>query len=162
MALIRRPAHFYTQESDKPLLEWKWVEQQLVDAGTYWVVAADQSPHPHPRPVWGVWHDECLYLSIGTPSIVRAISAGSGITVHLDSGIDVVIVEGDPSGSTVDPEILAPYDRKYDWKYDAETYGPLTVITPKTVIAWRSLGPAGRDGFGAASRWDVGAGQTRQ
>lgn len=155
MALVRRPARFYSQESDKPPLEWSWVEEQLVTAGTYWVVAADRGAHPHPRPVWGVWMNELLYLSIGTPSILRAIGARHGLTVHLDSGTDVVILEGEPSGSTVDPEVLVVYDTKYDWRYDPETYGPLTVMAPRTVLVWRALGPAGHDGFATASRWDV-------
>ena len=155
MAFVRRSVSFYTQESDKPPLEWAWVEQQLHDAGTYWVIAAAGAAYPHPRPVWGVWQGELLYLSIGTPSIQRARTEGRSLAVHLDSGTDVVIIEGDPAGSTAERTILDAYDTKYDWKYDAETYGPLMVVAPRRILAWRSLGPAGRDGFAEASRWDA-------
>ena len=144
----------YTQVVDYDLLPWADVQRQLEEAGTYWVIA--QGPgHPHPRPVWGVWVDDTLRLSLGSPVLRRELAADPTVTVHLDSGTDVVIVEGTASeleGVDVAPS-LAAYDRKYDWKYDADTYGPLTLVRPSTVFAWRAAGPAGRDGFKAAARW---------
>jgi hypothetical protein len=29
--------------------------------------------HPHPRPVWGIWSQQRLHLSIGSPAILGAI-----------------------------------------------------------------------------------------
>jgi hypothetical protein len=74
-------------------------------------------------------------------------------TVHLDSGTDVVIVEGVVEAKTVDPGLISAYDAKYTWMYDVDAYGPLTSIRPRTVLAWRSAGWAGRDGFTATNRW---------
>ena len=144
----------YTQVVDYDLLGWEEVRRQLEDAGTYWVVGRG-SGHPHPRPVWGAWLDDSLRLSLGSPVLRRELAADPAVTVHLDSGTDVVIVEGTASvleGADVAPS-LAVYDRKYDWKYDPDTYGPLTLVRPSTVFAWRAAGPAGRDGFQQASRW---------
>jgi Pyridoxamine 5'-phosphate oxidase len=146
----------YGQISDLPRVEWEWVRSRLVDAPTYWVAASATAGTPHPRPVWGVWtDDDRLALSIGTPTTRRRLAADPRLAVHLDSGIDVVIVDGVVEGSddgSGDSAVVA-YDAKYDWAYDVEQYGPLTVVAPDVVVAWRSEGPAGRDGFSAASRW---------
>jgi hypothetical protein len=93
-----------------------------------------------------------LHLSIGSPTLAAAPN-GSLATVHLDSGTDVVIVEGVVESKTVDPGLIATYDAKYTWVYDVDAYGPLTSIRPHTVLAWRSAGWAGHDGFIAANRW---------
>ena len=52
--------------------------------------------------------------------------------------------------------VVAAYDRKYDYRYDVEQHGVLTTAAPTTVLAWRSAGPAGRDGFVEAGRWQLG------
>jgi hypothetical protein len=133
-------------------LEWSWVQDQLVDAGAYWVVAPG-SDHPHPRPVWGIWYQDQLFLSIGSPKIKAAVEADGPVTVHLGSISDVVIVEGRTAGSVTDSHLLDAYNEKYDWDYAIDAYGPFTRVEPSKVIAWRSAGWAGRDGFRAAGRW---------
>jgi hypothetical protein len=142
----------YGQHSNHVLLEWEWVDGQLAKAGTYWVVARTHG-HPHPRPVWGVWRNCQLYLSIGTPVTRRAVAADPAVTVHLDSGTDVVIVEGRAISYAEDHEAIADYDRKYDWTYDVSEYGPLTCVEPETILAWRTAGWAGRDSFQQTGRW---------
>ena len=147
------PLRLYGRQSDKPGLEWAWVDGQLESAGTYWVVARLQG-HPHPRPVWGAWHDERLYLSIGTPSTLRTLRSDPVVTVHLDSGTDVVIVEGHVGPPISEGAVVAAYNRKYDWDYDAAHYGPLQCIEPEVVLAWRAAGWAGRESFQATGRWE--------
>jgi hypothetical protein len=83
----------YGQPSSAPRLDWSWVRTQLEDAGTYWVVARG-SGHPHPRPVWGVWHADVLHLSVGSPIVASALEVDPRVTAHVGSGTDVVIVEG--------------------------------------------------------------------
>jgi hypothetical protein len=142
----------YGHDSDSEELGWDWVEDQLRGAGTYWVVPLSEG-HPHPRPVWGVWRHDRLNLSIGTPANSRSLAADPSVTVHLDSGTDVVIVEGTVQGSTEDAAVVADYDSKYDYRYDLATYGALTVVRPMRVLAWRSAGWAGREGFRQTGRW---------
>ena len=134
-------------------LDWSWVQQQLTDAETYWVDVAGSGTRPHARPVWGVWLDDRLHLSIGTPAIRRAATPGAAATIHLPDGLDVVIVEGAVTGPTSDADVVAAYDAKYDWKYDLAQYGPFTTVSPTDVLAWRAAGPAGRDGFAETGRW---------
>ena len=146
------PLRLYGQRSDKPPPDWAWVDEQLTEAGTYWVTARTRG-HPHPRPVWGVWRRPNLYLSIGTPITARALSADPVVTVHLDSGTDVVIVEGRRTGMVTDADVIADYDGKYRWSYDAGTYGPLSCIVAETILAWRTAGWAGRESFQQTGRW---------
>ena len=142
----------YGQPSEADALDWAWVDGQLREAGTYWAVARGAGL-PHPRPVWGVWSDHHLNLSIGSLVLATALTRDRAVTVHLDSGTDVVIVEGEATGPITDAELIDSYADKYGQPYDVETYGPLTRIVPTTVIAWRAAGWAGRDGFRQAGRW---------
>ncbi len=159
MSLRERDLALYGVVSDHPQLRWDWVDQQLEEAATYWVVAPTAG-HPHPRPVWGVWVDESLHLSVGSPGLRRYLIDGAPVTVHLDSGTDVVIVEGQVRVVSTGAGVLAAYDRKYDWTYDLDAYGPLMVVLPARVLAWRSAGRAGRDGFASTGCWMAGRAQT--
>jgi len=144
----------YGQPSDHETLSWAWAEGQLVAAGLYWVVAATPG-HPHPRPVWGVWVDDRLHVSLGSPALRRAFADGVPVTVHLDSAIDVVIVEAGVVGPCDDAAVIAAYDAKYSYEYDLEQYGPFTTLQPTTVLAWRVTGPDGRDGFAQTARFTL-------
>ena len=155
------PVRFYTQVSQLDPVPWEWVDEQLREAPTYWVSAAGDGP-PHPRPVWGVWHDDVLWLSVGSPVLRAAISSGAPLTVHLDSGTEPVIVEGravDSGGDQSGP--IAAYDEKYDWTYDAEEYGALVCVAPGNVIAWRTAGFAGRASFQTVGKWVPDPGPAR-
>ena len=59
-------------------------------------------------------------------------------------------------GRRADDPVVRAYVEKYERPYDVAEYGPLTVVAPERVLAWRSGGWAGRDGFTAVGRWDVG------
>lgn len=133
-------------------LEWSWVDDQLAGAGAYWTVTPGDS-HPHPRPVWGVWSANTLYLSIGSPTLRAAAASNAPMTAHLGSVTDVVIVEGVAVASTDDRSVLDAYNNKYDWDYTIDQYGPFTIVAPSKVMAWRSAGWAGRDGFRTTGRW---------
>ncbi len=159
MALQTSPLRFYGAPTDVPALAWDVVQGQLNSAGTYWVVATSGDDHPHPRPVWGVWSvlgDESLWLTLGSPTLRAEIGSNPRVTAHLDSGVEVVIVEGTAAPVT-DPELLdafvAAYDAKYDWRYDIDEYGPPLRIEPASILAWQSGGFAGRDGFQRAAKW---------
>jgi hypothetical protein len=50
------------------------------------------------------------------------------VTVHLDSGVDVVIVEGGFAGQTKAQPLYGRYNEKCGWNYSTDEYGPLTTI----------------------------------
>lgn len=153
MAPTPTSLRFFTRPAEVDPLAWDWVRQQLEQADTYWVVANSPEGPPHPRPVWGVWLDEHLELSLGSPVVRRHAEADPRVAVHLDSGLDVVLLEGRATGPSEDAAAVAAYDDKYDWTYDLDQYGPLTRIEPDAVLAWRSEGPAGRKGWQEGGRW---------
>jgi len=152
---VPRPLRLYGGPSPHPPIDWSWADQQLTDAGTYWVDPWAPG-RPHPRPVWGVWTDTTLYLSIGSRVLRQRLEADPMLTAHLDSGADVVLLEGRVDGESTDAELIASYDAKYDWSYDVEEFGPLAVVTPARVLAWRLGGWAGREGFQATASWSFG------
>jgi hypothetical protein len=94
-----------------------------------------------------------LYLSIGSLRVSRDLQDDSAVTINLSSDTDVVIVEADAAGVTGDAHYVAQYNTKYNWNYTTNEYGPLTIVAPKTIIAWRSQGWAGREGIKQSGRW---------
>jgi len=74
----------------------------------------------------------------------------------VDSGTDVVLVEGMTSRTTqheTPTSIIQAYNAKYDWDYQVAQYGELIVVQPLRVLAWRTAGRAGRDSFQATGCW---------
>ncbi len=149
------PLSIYGSPTEVSALDWSWVDAQLEAAGIYWVVA-NGSGAPHPRPLWGLWIDHRLHLSIGSPILNRQVTADGRVTAHLESGTDVVILEGAVAGTTEDAALIERYDAKYDWTYTVDEYGPLTTVDPVSVVAWRSAGWAGRESFKTAGKWRFG------
>ncbi|MCU1503027.1 MAG: pyridoxamine 5-phosphate oxidase [Ilumatobacteraceae bacterium] len=153
MSMRAVPVRLYTKVSSLEPVEWSWVVDQLRAAPVYWV-SGDSGGHPHPRPVWGVWHDDALWLSIGSPQLRAASTAGAAMTVHLESGTEPIIVEGRIDIADHDQSApIAVYDAKYKWTYDAAEYGPLLRMPPATIFAWQTTGFAGRDSFQAVGKW---------
>jgi hypothetical protein len=144
----------FTTVPEADALDWDEVRSELAAEVTYWVVPRSPEGPPHPRPVWGVWLDDGLHLSIGSPVVRRQLDADPAVTVHTASGTEVVVVEGVSAGAAPDPTpALDAYRRKYDWDYDADQFGPLTWVRPRDVLAWHAAGEAGRDGFRRVGRW---------
>jgi hypothetical protein len=157
MAAGFRPIRMYGEPTDLPAPDWAWVEQRLTEAPLYWIVTVSAG-WPHPRPVWGVWHDEALFLSVGSQVLRRSIATDSRVTVHLESATEVVVVEGravDEDAVTADAAVsaLVRYDEKYEYSYDVNQYGPLLGVAPATILAWTAAGYGGRDGFRSAGGW---------
>jgi hypothetical protein len=143
----------YGSPADLAAIDWEWVDEQLATADFYWIVAACTDRPAAARPVWGVWWEQRLLLSVGSPQVRAALDDDGPVTVHLGGGLDVVIVEGTVVGTSGAAPAVGAYDAKYDWRYDLGQYGPFTVVAPAKIMAWRSAGPAGREGFQAAGRW---------
>ena len=148
----REPPTLYGRPSEVAPLAWSWVDAELAGAGAYWVTARGAG-HPHPRPVWGVWDGRRLHLSIGSPVVARLLGDDPTVSVHLGGDVEVVIVEGEVIGFADSARLVEAYNDKYRWDYTVDAYGPLTTIAPAKVLAWRSAGWAGRDGFQETGRW---------
>ena len=87
------PVMFGSPAPPGELLPWSWAQQRLVAARTYWIATTRPDGRPHCRPVWGVWLPDGFWFSTGSLAR-RNLVANPQVTVHLDSGTEVVIVEG--------------------------------------------------------------------
>ena len=132
----------WTQEkTDVAPLEWDDVAGRLAASETYWLVTVPNRGVPAPRPVWGVWLDDRLLLSVGSTSAWSGVAANPSVAVHLGDAIDVVIVEGTARRATGPFDAyVAAYNEKYSWSFTADdeqfvVNGTLEVV-PSAVLAW--------------------------
>jgi hypothetical protein len=114
------------------MLPWAWAEERLVVAHNYWVAVAG----PHASPVWGLWREDGFVFSCGPRSRkARALSRDPRLVVHLESGDDVVIVEGWAERAAATDDVIDEYERKYGFRADAGE-GWYRVV-PRRAFAWR-------------------------
>jgi PPOX class probable F420-dependent enzyme len=123
-------------------VRWERVEQQLRDARNYWLATVRADGRPHAMPVWGVWVGGALWFGTGLESVKgRNLARDPRCTVHLESGDDVVILEGIAERAE-DDSAYAAYSKKYDMPADAESFaalpqvGALFRFTPAIAHAW--------------------------
>lgn len=146
------PAGYGIQTSPDGMLEWEEVETRLKNSRNYWVCTTRPDRRPHAMPVWGIWLDGALHFGTDRDSRKgRNLAANPAVAVHLESGDDVVILEGNVSEAT-DTATLEryadAYEAKYQWRPDATPgQGPF-VLRPRVVMAWRE-----RDFPTSPTRW---------
>jgi len=73
-----------------------------------WIATTRPDGQPHSRPVWGVWLDITFYFSTGSLA-TQNLAAQSAITVHLESGNEVVIIEGTAQ------QVTGLYTQRFLW-----------------------------------------------
>ena len=136
------------------LLAWAWAEEQLVAARNYWVASTRPDGRPHAAPVWGVWLDGALIFGVGDASQkARNIAHNPALVVHLESGDDVVILEGVVERVT-DEALLAQMAEVYGAKYPPFTPDPsepgslYLQLRPQKALGWREA-----DFPNSATRW---------
>jgi Pyridoxamine 5'-phosphate oxidase len=130
------------------LLSWDEVERRLRESRHYWLATVRPDGTPHSVPRWGVWVDGRFYYD-GAPTTrhVRNLEKNPACTLTLESGTEVVIVEGESVATSADPADLglklAAAFEKYHPEYApgadswaGEDGGGLRVITPRRALAW--------------------------
>jgi hypothetical protein len=132
----------------KGTLPWTHAQERLTAARTYWVCTARADGRPHAVPVWGVWLDD-TWMSGGGPKTqwTRNLLANPAAALHLESGDDVVIVEGVVERITdVGHPMTAIFDAAYKTKYDMPHGAPFWLLRPHVAYAWHN-------GLANATRW---------
>ena len=118
------------------MLSWSWAEERFAAAHNYWVATASLARGPHASPVWGLWRDGTFLFSCGRRSRkARDLADDSRLVVHLESGDDVVILEGQVEPAVATDEDVAMYERKYD--YRPEPGEGWYSLAPRRALAWR-------------------------
>jgi len=135
------------------LLPWSWAEERLVAARNYWICTTRPDGRPHAMPVWGLWLDGRLWFSSGAATQkARNLAASAAVVVHLESGDETVILEGEAHRAS-DPAALEAvaqaYDEKYGYRIDlADESAPIFVVLPRSAYTWTE-----RDFPRTATRW---------
>ena len=147
---------------DSEMLSWEYVDGRMRDSLNYWIASAGIDGRPHAVPVWGAWLEDVFYF-VGTGKKVRNLRGNPQVVVHLESGDDVVIIEGSfEEISLPSHELLQKVDEEFIRKY--ETYRPsehlndrtkssfppegLFAVFPQLVIAWSGMASD-------ATRWRI-------
>jgi hypothetical protein len=147
-------AKSYSIRKDKKgLLAWSSVAAKLTAAHNYWIASTRPDGRPHVMPVWGVWVEGAIFFGTERASRKgRNIAANPSVTIHLESGDDVVILDGRAS-EVRDASTLAVIDAAYLKKYgmrltDVPGDHFIVAVSPRTAFAWRE-----KDFPESATRW---------
>ncbi len=127
------------------LIPWERVDKLLSKARNYWISTTRPDGRPHAVPVWGLWKEGAFYFGTGERSQKeRNIRNNPWMVVHLESGDEVVIIEGWVE-RVVDPGLFASiaqaYSAKYDWSPLEGLEGklpedPYYGMRPEIAFAW--------------------------
>lgn len=127
-------------ESEEGMLPWSHVLERIASPRNYWVSTTRPDARPHAMPVWAVWVEDALYFG-GGPDARRSrnLDANPHLVIHLESGDDVVIIEGMAEKFTeanADPALLTRIDDAYEAKYHMRHGTPVWAVRPTVVFAW--------------------------
>jgi hypothetical protein len=140
------PQGYGLPETADGLLSWADVEPRLVASKHYWLSTVRPDGTPHVVPRWGVWVDNRFYYD-GAPTTrhVRNLEHNPACTLTLESGTEVVIVEGRSRAASAEPDDLgkrlsAAFGKYHpDYAPAADSWadgGGLRVLVPQRALAW--------------------------
>jgi nitroimidazol reductase NimA-like FMN-containing flavoprotein (pyridoxamine 5'-phosphate oxidase superfamily) len=142
------PTGYGVPESEEGMLPWGWAVERLEQARNYWFSTTRPDGRPHAMPAWAVWLDGTLYFE-GSPETRRArnLAANPALVVHLESGDEVVVLEGEARPASPPPRALAErlaaaftakYAASHDYRPEPEQWdeGGLWALRPKVAFGW--------------------------
>ena len=136
---LHLPDSFGFNVDDYPFtpMSWDWVTGQLRAARNYWVASTRPSGRPHSVPVWGVWADDAFHFATDPLGVTaRNLTANPEAVVNLESGDDVVILEGRFTLADSTPGIQAAFNEKYEMPWGAEETIPVFTLCVAKALAW--------------------------
>lgn len=148
------PSGYGIHSDEEGLVPWSEAVAKLEQALNYWIGTTRPDGSPHAMPVWGLWLDDSLVFSSGSTSRkTRNLDGDPRVVVHLESGDDVVVVEGTAERLTDEAELRQIgeiYSAKYDYAFDPTGPGdyPVFRVQPRIAYAWLE-----RDFPGTATRY---------
>jgi Pyridoxamine 5'-phosphate oxidase len=148
------PESYGIPKSSDGMLPWSHVVRRLREARNYWVATTRPDGRPHTVPVWGVWVGEVLYHGGGHDTRrARNLDVNPYLVIHLESGDQVVIIEGKALKLTednADPDLLRRVDDAYEAKYGMRHGTPVWALQPHRALAWTEYPTT-------ATRWEFEA-----
>ncbi|CAN5840503.1 pyridoxamine 5'-phosphate oxidase family protein [soil metagenome] len=144
------PDGYGVPDTTDGLLDWSVVDARLAAATEYWMATTRPDGRPHVVPRWGVWRDGQFFYD-GSPQTrhARNLAGNAACALHLESGTDVVILEGRsgpsaPITGELGQRLSEVFQRKYRERgyapppdaWSGDDAGGLAVFTPVTGLAW--------------------------
>ena len=118
-------------------MSWGWVTERLTEARNYWVVSTRPSGRPHSVPVWGVWTADAFHFATDPLSVTaKSLKQNPEAVVNLESGDEVVILEGVFELHDSTDEIRDAFNAKYDMPWGAEETIPVFSLALRKAMAW--------------------------
>lgn len=147
----RMPAGYVPKGTKSQFLSWDWVTERLEKSHNYWICTTRHDGRPHAMPVWAVWHDGGVAFSTDPSSLkARNMQACPQVVIHLESGDEVVILEGQVMQIKLTSGIDDAYNRKYKMRLSTFPGGAsIYQLKPKVVMAWRE-----KDFVSSGTKWD--------
>jgi pyridoxine/pyridoxamine 5'-phosphate oxidase len=142
----------------KGMLQWADAAARLEKSRNYWIITTRPDGRPHAVPVWGVWLEDAVYFGTDRRSRkAKNLAANRSLVIHLESGDDAVILEGEAEEVT-DRNLIKRVDQVYSRKYkmrvsDAPGQLVVYVVRPRVAFGWRE-----RDFPRSPTRWRFPAG----
>jgi nitroimidazol reductase NimA-like FMN-containing flavoprotein (pyridoxamine 5'-phosphate oxidase superfamily) len=136
------PAGYGLASDDGGRLTREWAEERLTAARNYWLCTTRSDGRPHAMPVWGLWLDGAVFFSTDPDSTKgRNLAARPDVIVHLESGDEVVVVDGRAeylAGPDLPAEFVDAYDEKYGHRLNGSDPGfGFYRVHPARILAWR-------------------------
>lgn len=143
------PESYGISQQREGLLPWTFVDTRMAEARNYWLATASPNRRPHVSPVWGLWLNGIFYFATDSDSRkARNLSYNHMASVHLESGDEVVILEGMVS-KVQEPGLILKLNEQYLAKYNVNLTGnPIHQLIPEKALAWREP-----DFPSTATRW---------
>jgi general stress protein 26 len=137
----------------KDYLPWSHARERLEGSRNYWICTVRPDGRPHSIPVWGFWMDDALYFGTAqTTRKARNLAHNPAVSVHLESGDDVIILEG-TAVEVRDKAIFKKIDSACRTKYKMPLMiipeSVLYCVRPRVVLAWKES-----DFPGTGTRWE--------
>lgn len=135
---------------------WPAVSKRIGESDLYWLATTRPDGRPHAVPIGGAWYEDRLFFNTSPRTVsARNLAATGPVCVHLESGMEVVIVEGMATRlgpHDVPAAVMEDYSRKYSdgvSTYDpADPELPWFAVEPTRVLFWQ-----GEDIRNTAVRW---------
>jgi hypothetical protein len=131
----RFPEGYGISKDAAGLLDWSWAVERLTKSRNYWIVTAGADGRPHAAPVWGLWLNEALVFGTSPESRKgKNLVRDPRVVAHLESGDEVVILEGSIERGPIDDRIADVYKAKYDFR--PEPGEGWFWLRPSVALAW--------------------------
>jgi general stress protein 26 len=135
------PALYGLKQRDK-YLPFAHAEKRLEKSRNYWICTTRPDGRPHSIPVWGFWINGALYFGTARSSRKsRNLAHNSTVSVHLESGDDVVIIEGTAEEISLSDKFTfqkldAASRAKYKMPAMVTPESVFYCVHPRVVLAW--------------------------